>query len=194
MALIRAFVALPLSLQAQRQLADFSSALQQDQLACHGPETHFAWVVPDNYHLTLAFVGNIRQRDIEVIHLACQSVAQQFNADNLTFTSVEWFPHALKPRLIVAVPEKNATLFALQKLLLKQLRREGIQLESRPFRPHISLVRVKAVEAPVDLAGYDLSISSELDELVLFKSEPGVGGSFYTPIFAEPIAARLFRQ
>ncbi|MEE8056230.1 MAG: RNA 2',3'-cyclic phosphodiesterase [Pseudomonadales bacterium] len=199
MALIRAFFAVPLSVAAEQQFVCHAQQLESYLHKQLGQEalnrkTRIRWVSPVNYHLTVVFLGDIRPQDIERLHTAALLVAEQFTVDTLHFSALQWFPSALKPRLIVAIPEQNTTLLALYKTLSKSLRREGFNVENRAFRPHVSLARTKALTTPADLSDFSLDINSALDELVLFKSEQAAGGSIYTPLFVEPIGARLIRR
>ncbi len=202
MALLRAFFALPVSPTAEQQFAEVSRQLQccldkplgLNAKAC----AQIRWITPVNYHLTLAFLGNIRQQDVETLQVVAQEVLENFTAENLHFNTVEWFPSTLKPRLIAAIPEPNTRLSGLQKALTKNLRQQGFQLEKRPFRPHVSLARMGSMMAPSsilkDLADVSVDIDCELDELVLFKSDNikrnrHSGGSVYTPLLVEPICS-----
>ena len=189
---MRAFLALPISAEAEQQLAAVSAQLRQRYYPVSDTEQPLRWIPPSNYHLTLMFLGKIELREVEALNLICQRLAADYPVDRLCFSAVDWFPSALKPRMIVALPEPNKTLFALQKQLLSYLRRDGFSIEEREFRPHISLARCnKGVSQPVDFSTESMQVTSALDEIVLYKSTASKAGVIYSPLFAEPIGAKL---
>lgn len=184
---IRSFFALPLSHEAEFDLACATDGLQPLLDKTLNPEASLRWVPSANYHLTLAFLGDIRRRDVERLHDIAQQVVEGMWATEFLLQRFEWFPSALKPRLLVAAPADNPALIDLQSRLSKLLRQQGFSLESKPFRPHITLARLRDVSQCPDLSGQELDISCELDELVLFSSEQSRVGSVYTPLVVEPI-------
>jgi 2'-5' RNA ligase len=200
MASLRAFFALPVTPSAQQQLAALSHRLRHKSPAALSlvpvyMDSDLHWIRPENYHLTLAFLGTIQHRDIEKLHRVSQqlvhdvwSVKPVSSTDSyMNFTSIEWFPSALKPKLIVAKPRANTQLLSLQKQLTLLLHQHGFHIEKRRFKPHVSLVRNRALLTPADLSDVTLSISSEVDELVLFRSDVSAQGVVYTPLFSEAL-------
>lgn len=184
---IRSFFAIPLSHEAEFELACAGDGLQPWLEDALNPDASVRWVPSGNYHLTLAFLGAIRHRDVALLHDIAQQAVEGMWAGELVLQQFEWFPSALKPRMLVAVPAANADLTDLQSRLSKLLRQNGFSLEKRPFRPHITLARLRDVSQCPDLSAQQLDISCELDELVLFSSERGKEGSVYSPLLVEPI-------
>ncbi len=195
MASYRAFFALPISLQAEQQLQGLASELQFDLERYHGPaEAAIRWVRPENYHITLAFIGDIQSRDVERLHRLALPVVERYTealagnrAYQLLISRVEWFPGPLKPRLLVAGVNESEPLQQLQRALSRALRSEGFRLEKKAFRPHITLARCKALAAPPDLAEVKVHIETEMDELVLFNSVLSSAGPRYSPLFVEAL-------
>lgn len=190
MVMIRAFFAVPLGAGAEQQLAACCQRLHNPLQRTLGRQAVVRWVEPRNYHLTLAFLGNIHHRQLEQLERIARSAVSDFRADCLQLASLAWFPGTLKPRLIAALPEHNQTLEGLQGHLAAGLRREGFQLQQRAFKPHVTLARVRSVAAPAQLAGELPSIESIMDEVVLFKSEQSKAGVSYTPLLIETLGAR----
>ena len=194
MASYRVFFALPVSVQAEQQLQELASELRFDLDNGLTPEAVLRWVRPENYHITLAFLGNIQPRDVERLHRVALSVVEEFaeavtgsRAGLLQITTVEWFPSPLKPRLLVASVADNSALQQLQRSLSRALRSEGFRLEKQAFRPHITLARGKALVAPQNMSGIKMNIETEMDELVLFNSTLSPAGSRYSPLFVETL-------
>lgn len=192
MASYRAFFALPVSVQAEQQLQDLVAELQFDLEHTLSAETVFRWVKPENYHITLAFLGDIQARDVERLHRLALPIVEGYaetfagrQASQLLIRAVEWFPSPLKPRLLVAGVADNEPLQQLQRALSRALRTEGFRLEKKAFRPYITLARCTALMAPPDLRLVKVDIETELDELVLFNSELTSSGPRYSPLFVE---------
>lgn len=145
------------------------------------------WVPAANYHITLVFLGNIQLRSLERLHQLAQATAERCVVDRLVLDELQWFPRAVKPRMLVAVPAASDTLAHLHRTLRRELGRAGFAVEKREFRPHVTLARIKHHGHVPDLGQYPLSIKTDMDELILFKSEMQTGGSVYTQLMAEPL-------
>lgn len=184
---IRSFFALPVSVEVEEELAEFSLTVESILAPSLNPNASLRWVPPENYHLTLAFLGNIERRNLERLGQIATEVAAQFRAGHYQLDRCEWFPSAVKPRLLVVSPTENPALMKLQKTLCQFLNREGFHVEKRAFRPHITLARVKDIAQPLDLAALKPDICGEMDELVLFSSEQDRQGPIYSPLLVEPI-------
>ena len=98
------------------------------------------WIDPQNYHITLRFIGdiddwtarevsymlgNIRRREIEV----------QF--DGLTSFGGK------KPRAVVVSARPNPALMELQAEQERLIQRIGLPPEPRKFTPHVTLARLR---------------------------------------------------
>ena len=180
--MIRSFFALPLSRACEQALWQKSQSLQQL------PSTRFLrWIAPENYHLTLAFLGDIQATECDRLETVAAAVALNHQATTLHLSHVEWFPHAAKPRMLVAVPKPTLALDKLQGDLQQQLRSRGFRVEKRKFRPHVSLARASKAFRACDLGDEGLSIEWMMDSLVLFRSELRPQGASYTALFEQPL-------
>ena len=186
---VRSFFAVPLSVEAEQQLVVAAESLRRQLDYGLGQGASLRWIPKQNYHLTLAFLGDIPRRQIQLLHDIASEVVAGERAGELMLNGFEWFPSASKPRLLAAIPAPCAMLQSLQRQLHRRLNQQGFHLEKREFRPHVTLARIKGSLAPMDIRDEALAISSELDELVLFASTQGRNGSVYTPLFVEPIGA-----
>jgi len=173
--LIRAFFALPVSESFGRQISLHAANLSQ--------QLHYEtlrWVPPENYHITLAFLGDIESRDIPRLESITADVVSIHSVSELTVDDIVWFPSIHKPRLLVALIKQQVSLTKLQADLLQQLRLHGFYVEKRRFIPHISLARAKRNQKA---KGFQLmlgSLKTEMDELVLFQSTLTPSGAHYS--------------
>lgn len=102
-----------------------------------------AAVVPaERLHVTLHFIGPVPlARLTEVAH----GLAVPMSRFDLTFGRAEIWPRGLAVLCTDAVPEP---LTALHAHLQASLQRLALPVETRPFRPHVTLARKAAGAAP----------------------------------------------
>ena len=126
---VRAFFALSPDAEVRESLA----ALGRDVARrCRGRA-----VSPENAHLTLAFIGDIDKSALPVLQRVGDGVPKSgfdVNFDSLgawRASGVAWIAPSVLP----------APLQRLHAALAKSLAEVGFTLESRPFRPHVTLAR-----------------------------------------------------
>jgi 2'-5' RNA ligase len=139
MARIRTFLAIDLG----KAIRDRCVALQE-VLANSGAEVK--WVEPENIHVTLLFLGEVNERDIHDICLACTDCCKEADAFRMNVERVGCFPNPRRPRVVWAgVGEGTQELVRLHDALERPLLELGCyRREDRPYTPHITLGRVKA--------------------------------------------------
>lgn len=189
MVLIRTFFAQPLSLQGEAQLQREVAALQ-----AYKSLSGLRWVAPQNYHITLAFLGDVRESAIETLTAIAAELAPRAMPCSWQFRRLAWFPSAQRPRALVALadPEPRADLF--QRQLVAALRAAGFNSLEKGFRAHITLARAgRGLQLRPDveqaIAAHPLALTAELDELVLYASTLRPGGSSYTVLHVEPLGS-----
>ena len=139
------------------------------------------WIEPDDYHVTLRFIGDvgvavaneiadelelIQRRDIEI---AIQGVGVFGGA---------------KPRAIIARVEASEALCALQADQERLMRRIGMQPEARRFTPHVTLARLRGVAAEtvasyIQTCGIFRPLTFVAPRFVLYSSRGSTGGGPY---------------
>lgn len=128
---------------------------------------HPSWVKPDSLHLTLAFLGATPPRLVPDIRLAMLSAVETMVPFTIALGGVGLFPTPKNPRVIsLELRGDLDVLRDLQARLSARLRSQGFQIEDRPFRPHITLARLKSMRG---LAG--------VRDIVATYREADVGGA-----------------
>ena len=94
------------------------------------------WSRRENFHLTLEFLGEL-ERATPAITAMERVQARRFS---LRFTNSGRFRRAEGDIFWLGVA-RSEPLMALQAELHEALRREGLRLENRPYRPHLTLAR-----------------------------------------------------
>jgi len=95
----------------------------------------------------------------------------------LVLDRLDWWRRAA---LLVAAPSApGAGLLAVQEKLRDALKGRGFRVDSRPFRPHVTLAREVTAAPP---AAPPAEVAWPVRELALVASVPAPGGSRYTPL------------
>jgi RNA 2',3'-cyclic 3'-phosphodiesterase len=139
MAEIRAFVALTLPAAVQ----DYLGAVMAD-LKAHTTKGAVRWVTPERMHLTLRFLGDTAVSQLPALSEALDQLAARQTAFALQLTQLGAFPNQRRPRVIwVGLGGETAVLARLKQQLDEALVPLGWPLEEKPFKPHLTLGRVK---------------------------------------------------
>jgi 2'-5' RNA ligase len=139
------------------------------------------WIDPENYHVTLRFIGDI------------DGGAANEIAATLTRVNRKPFEVALqglssfgskKPRAVVASVAPSRPLMELQAELERLMQRCGLDPEGRKFTPHVTLARLRDASVHdvadyLSLRGYFPTRSFTASRFVLFSSRASVGGGPY---------------
>ncbi len=148
------------------------------------------WISKENFHLTLHFIGDVDRDMAEEIDAELSHI--DFPAFDLHLTGVGYFGKANKPRALWVGTESSHALNELQERVGSALRRAGVKLEGRKFKPHVTLARIKQIKIN-DLGSFlerngDFSHPPLLiDNFILFRSHLGHTGAYYEPLAAYPL-------
>jgi 2'-5' RNA ligase len=149
------------------------------------------WIDPENYHITLRFIGDIDDRLAQDIASMLDGVKRR--SFDVRFGGLTVFG-GRKPRAIVAGIEPVQPLVELQSEMERLMQRLGLEPEGRKFTPHVTLARLRDVSSR-DVADY-LSTrgplfgsSFKVSRFVLFSARASVGGGPYVVEADYPLAA-----
>ena len=153
------------------------------------------WIDPENYHLTLRFIGDIDDalaHEIVAMLGRVHRKAFDLRLDGLTSFG------GRKPRAVVAAVAPVAPLMELQVEHDRLLQRLGLEPEGRKYTPHVTLARLRdsssrQVAEYLAARGHYRSPSFEVSRFVLFSSRASIGGGPYVVEEAYPLAARDVR-
>jgi len=149
------------------------------------------WVEPENYHITLRFIGDIDPRTADEVAQALERVDRP--GFELSLEALDAFG-AKKPQTIVACVKNSPALKELQAAQERIVQRIGIEAERRKYRPHVTLARLKgtseaAVAAYLALRGDFRTPNFPVGRFVLLSSRASKGGGPYIMEEAYPLAA-----
>jgi 2'-5' RNA ligase len=106
-----------------------------------------------------------------------------------------WFPNPHHPKVLFARIEAPEELHSLARTTDQACARLGVEAESKPFQPHLTLARVRNSEnlfdlkkAIADLPSVDFGAYSAA-KFHLYRSVLQPGGSVYTKLASYPLTA-----
>lgn len=178
---MRLFVALELPDEVRGRLSDL-------MLRIPG----LRWVPPENYHLTLRFIGEVPAFQAEEVDLALEAIrAKPFD---LTLSGLGTFEKQGRVQSLHVLAERTPALAHLQSKIETALQRAGLPPERKRFTPHVTLARTEG--APLDkLAGFLQAHNLfrtepvRMEHFVLFSSRLGKEQAVYTPEVEYALAA-----
>lgn len=149
------------------------------------------WVDPENYHVTLRFIGDVDDRLAHEIGSMLAQVARrgfELRLDGLTSFG------GRKPRAVVAAVASVPQLAELQAEHERIMQRIGLQPEGRKFTPHVTLARLRdsssrQVADYLAERGPYRSPAFKVERFVLFSARASVGGGPYVVEAVYPLAA-----
>ena len=153
------------------------------------------WIEPSSAHLTLHFFGEVSFHTIEDISCELRDVAAGQNPFYLTLEGLGAFPDWRSPRVLwVGVNGQTATLEVLKTKTDEVLRKNGFLIESREFKPHLTLGRIKIPPksfAPPSALNPIFPTPFTVKEIVLLESKHSKLGPVYTPVQIFPFSRQI---
>lgn len=179
--IIRSFIALSIPKDTANELGDLAAKMSyQDK------SNAVRWVDQENYHITLAFLGEQEQTDLErLVERLDEHLTQ--NEFLINISRLSPFPES-KPKLLAAMIDKNEALLDLHQATLAAVRSADLSLDKRKFNPHITLGRFR--HSRNQYAGTIPSLGSFefiAEELVLYESILGSSGARYEALVRFPL-------
>ncbi len=187
--MIRSFIAIDLPDATRQGLAAVQEQLRQSRAGVR-------WVKPSSIHLTLKFLGNIQAAQVEDIARAVAHEVRDQPPITLGAAGLGAFPSRRKPRVLwIGMEGEVQRLTRIQSRVENALELLGFAREKRPFRPHLTIGRVKdrrRLQSLID-AMAELKIpefdSFDVTEIILYKSDLRPTGAIYTKLHRMPLAA-----
>jgi 2'-5' RNA ligase len=152
-------------------------------------EARVTWVRPENFHITLKFLGEVNSDSVEVLKILGAQVAASAQRFELTFDTVGAFPTVHRPRVLwIGASSAPPEILSLHERLEKELTKMGFEEEER-FTPHVTVGRIKD-ERPVRAGQLPQLISqigsfacrALITHLTLMESQLSPSGAIYTPL------------
>lgn len=174
---MRLFAAVPLRQPASAEVAGLLERLRRSDLPVR-------WVREEGLHLTLKFYGEVAAGRLEVIEEAIRFAVAGSEPLPMRLTELGAFPNPSRPRVLWLGIEAPPALELLQDRLERESEAIGFAPDGVPYRPHVTLGRVREGErcrlrAVESAAGPIESAEFLATDLVLYESVGVKGGQRY---------------
>lgn len=150
------------------------------------------WVRDDLAHITLKFFGEVPPDRLDVIAEAVEAGARGADAVSLRLQSLGAFPTFRRPRIVWLGVEAPPALELLKDRMERLAEGIGFPPEGVPFRPHVTLGRVREGQrlppGALERCGITASgVSFVGNSVVLYESQLTQRGPEYTPRLTLPL-------
>jgi 2'-5' RNA ligase len=157
------------------------------------------WTAALPFHLTLAFLGDVADTDLNKVCRATAAAAATVESFELRLEGLGAFPNAARPRVVWvgATGPGLDPLATLQKETARVVRAAGYPPDDDRFHPHVTLGRIKPGRGPaLDLTAQVKHYQTwspgqfKVEEAVVFASTLSPEGPTYTPLGRAPLQGR----
>ncbi len=185
---MRAFFAIPVAPPALDEGVHLLDALRAAL-----PEVR--WVRPEGLHLTLHFFEHLEEDVVDIVVDAVRTAVQGAECYTAQLAGLGCFPREGDERVLwIGMSQGAAESAALQQRVAAALQAVGYEPERRDFTPHVTLGRPRQRFDSAGRRRWQRFADSALapfavEELVLYRSQPGPGGSRYQALARLPLAA-----
>ncbi len=191
MTAVRAFIAVRVGVL----LRDAVAALL-DTLKPRMPDGVVRWVQPDDFHLTLKFLGNVPETQVPAVLETVRAVASEHWRGEVPVVGAGMFPPRGNPHALWLGLQNGDALrcvAALHAQMEARVSPLGFPAEKRPFKAHLTLGRVAKDCLPAQAQAVRKVMTAwtpgplpplVVDQVHLMRSEPSASGAHYASLGA----------
>jgi len=161
------------------------------------PDSQCGWTRVSNIHLTLKFFGNVEVSRVNRITDALSRAVDGVSQLKVSIGGTGAFPNNRQPRVLwIGVNDSSGELERLHKCIEEECAKKGFEKESRAYRPHLTLTRIRNPKGARALAeanqrfGFE-PVEMHVGEVLLFRSELSSKGSKYTVVSRHKLSDML---
>jgi 2'-5' RNA ligase len=183
---IRAFIAIELPAELRKRMGEFQAGLKRPQ------QKFVKWVNPGSVHLTLKFLGNVKEKQLDSIKKELQDIAKESRTFSIATSETGCFPNLKRARVFwLGLDGDIDQLLKLQGRIDEALSRMGFAKENRPFTAHLTLARLKEDCSMADRlefaelvkdANFERPFSMKIEAVSLMRSQLTPAGAVYTQL------------
>jgi 2'-5' RNA ligase len=141
------------------------------------------WARPENVHLTLKFLGDVREEALDGLSAALGETCPGHSPFDATLTELGAFPSARRARILWAgVGAGSDRLRSLAADIDAALAPLGFEREKRPYVPHLTLGRVRGQPASLDLPSSIEALGFWVRHVELMESALTAEGAIYRTV------------
>ena len=152
------------------------------------------WIREDGIHITLKFLGEVDEGKVKQVTSALETISSLHSAVRILISGLGTFPEKGRPRIIwLGAREETGHLKGLVEGIEKEMEKIGFEKETRYFKPHVTIGRVKRYRDPgkgffMKQEHREISFGSfQAEQIVLMKSTLLPDGARYEKIATFPL-------
>ena len=116
------------------------------------PKDRVRWTKPENVHLTLKFLGDVREEALEDLRAVLSEACAGHASFDVGLAGLGAFPSARRARILwFGIDEGAEALISLAADVGGALASLGFEREKRSYTPHLTLGRIRDRPAALDL-------------------------------------------
>jgi 2'-5' RNA ligase len=176
----RIFVAADISEEARRAVS-----LHIESLGREFPRLRVGWERAEKLHLTLKFLGETTDAQLEKLKNSVEAISRLLSAFPLEIAETGVFPNAKRARVLwIDVRDERGNLREISRRLEIECEKIGFPRENRPFRPHLTIGRLREPGSARELAEKHLKnnfdpVRFEVSAVTIYESLLQPTGSVY---------------
>jgi 2'-5' RNA ligase len=147
------------------------------------------WSDPDNWHVTLVFLGNTPETEIDPLHRLIEESFSEVPSFITRLKGIGVFPNTHNPKVLWLGIEDIQPLMTAQTCLVELLQLHGFAFDNKPLKPHLTLARIRnpehltSFESLLNRYQYFTSTQIEINKVILYESVQTINGPVYKPLF-----------
>lgn len=179
----RIFAAIDISDEARRRAAEYTNALRR-----RFPDARVGWEKPEKLHLTLKFLGETDENQLNDLIEIVKKTAGQFSGFKLKISDTGVFPSPRRARVLwLGVDDENESLPQISEVLEAECEKIGFAKEKRNYKAHLTIARLREPHYSREIIQTHLQsvfepVAFKVKEIVVYESELRQTGSIYTAI------------
>jgi 2'-5' RNA ligase len=191
---VRLFIAVEIDPSLVATLAEFAATLRR-RAQTMAPAARINWVSAEQLHVTSRFIGEVDDKRAAVIAGALLADLP-LDPFDVVVEGAGAFPERGSPRVLWAgISAGVAELGGLEAEVSRRLMQCGIPREDRPYRPHVTLARVREPAGLRTPALFETLAqrrfgTTRVEAITLFQSRTSPKGAIYTPLHRTRLHSR----
>ncbi len=151
------------------------------------------WVNPENWHITLVFLGNQPMSSIALLQQIIEESFCSVHAFNTRIIGAGVFPNQHNPKVLWLSINNLQLLLPAYSQMVELLQQNRFSFSNKLLKPHLTVARIKRLEHSASFESFltqnqQFSFGSvAINRVVLYESISTINGPVYKPLFVKEL-------